>query len=31
MCEAFADIGQRTTSAVPASRRVVRRGLMEGC
>jgi hypothetical protein len=28
MCEAFADIGQRTTSAVPASRRVVRRGLM---
>jgi hypothetical protein len=27
--EAFADIGQRTTSAVPASRRVVRRGLMQ--
>jgi hypothetical protein len=29
--EAFADIGQRATSAVPASRRVVRRGLMQGC
>ena len=31
MREAFPDIGQRTTSAVPASRRVVRRGLMQGC
>ena len=31
MCDAFADIGQRTTSAVPASGRVVRRGLMQGC
>src|SRR6266702_1542888 len=30
LCEAFA-IGQRTTSVVPASRRVVRRGLMQGC
>jgi hypothetical protein len=30
MREAFAGIGQRTTSAVPASRRVVRRGLMQG-
>lgn len=29
--EAFAGIGQRTASAVPASRRVVRRGLMQGC
>jgi hypothetical protein len=28
--EAFADIGQRTASAVPASRRVVRRKLMQG-
>ena len=31
MYKAFADVGQRTTSVVPASRRVVRRGLMQGC
>lgn len=30
MREAFADTGQRATPAVPASRRVVRRGLMQG-
>jgi hypothetical protein len=31
MREACAATGQRTTSVVPASRRVVRRGLMQGC
>lgn len=31
MREAFAGIGQRTTPAVPASRRVIRRWLMQGC
>jgi hypothetical protein len=31
MCEAFAGTGQRATLAVPASRRVVSRGLMQGC
>ena len=31
MREALADIGQRATSVVPASRRALRRGLMQGC